>query len=278
MSVFVVCHRPDKCYVSALYRPICVGNKKERFPQGTLRDDTGENIAFMNDTYNELTALYRVWKDDELNCDDYIGLAHYRRYLGVGLPQSHYYFRSWERAEREVKKGEENFLSLPDKPDLIAPYPARHQTVERYYAAMHGNEDILLLLSVIDEYFPYYSDCAHRYFSGSEDYLCNLFIMKRELFMRYAQWTFDVIKKFTEARPVKGRLFISERITGIFIQKMIEEDKDVLFAPMIVVERKGEVFKKALSVRGRAGKKALLRAAAPTFVLRRYYRGVYGRK
>ena len=49
-----------------------------------IGDDTGDNISELNRNFNELTAIYWAWKNyDKLGNPDYIGLAHYRRFLAI---------------------------------------------------------------------------------------------------------------------------------------------------------------------------------------------------
>ena len=277
-KIYVVYHEPMAYRKSEVFAPICVGRRKDEFPQGFLRDDEGDNIADKNDVYNELTALYRVWKDENLHAD-YMGLAHYRRYLGLGLNESHYLYRTPEKAFRRIRKTEKNWLALSGA-DLVAPNPAHYKSVKDYYALAHGQDDVKTLLSVFKKDFPDYYDCAEKYFSGSDDYLCNLVVMKKDIFMRYASFLFAVLNKFVEKREKEGRLFVSERITGVFIQKMIDEGKDVRFAPVVTIEPREELGAAILKVRnseekGKQKWKPLVHAMIPTAMWRRYYRKVY---
>ena len=80
--IFVVCHDPSQTYerFSPPYVPICVGDKKNEFPSWFLRDDSGENIADKNAVFNEMTAIYWVYKHlEEVGNPDIIGFVHYRR-------------------------------------------------------------------------------------------------------------------------------------------------------------------------------------------------------
>ena len=281
-NIYVVYHIPGAYRKSEVYFPIAVGNKKEEMPTSFLRDDEGENIAYKNDSYNELTALYRIWKDEKL-IGEAVGLAHYRRYLGVGLPETHYLYRSTERAMRKIRKTEKAWAELPSDVDLVAPYPAQHRSVADYYALAHGKTDLPILLSVIEKYHPDYYDCAKRYLNGHDDYLCNLFVMKEDLFRRYAEWLFDVVEKFVEEKGDNGRLYVSERLTGVFIQKMIEEGKNVRFAPIVTIEPREsiKVALKKVRLSGEKGKqkwKPLVHALIPTALWRRYYRKTYEKR
>ena len=107
--------------------------------------------------------------------------------------------------------------------------------------------------------------------------------MKRDVFLRYASWLFDLIEKFLSVKTDVDRLFISERLTGIFIKKMEEEGKKVIYAPIVSVEPKDKLTHAARKVRessekGKQKWKPLTHYFIPTFLWRRYYRSIYRRK
>lgn len=66
------------------YKNIQVGTalSDKRF-EDMYHDNEGDfaNISIKNKQYCELTALYWMWKNNDLNEFDYFGLSHYRRYF-----------------------------------------------------------------------------------------------------------------------------------------------------------------------------------------------------
>lgn len=81
IKILVAAHKSCELPKDDVYLPIQVG--KALHPDldlGFQPDNTGENISEKNPYYSELTAIYWAWK----NCNaDFIGLVHYRRYLGL---------------------------------------------------------------------------------------------------------------------------------------------------------------------------------------------------
>ena len=81
-KIFVIYHRPETTIYSDVYQPICVGDNKDDFDKFYLRDDVGDNIAEKNYIFNELTAIYWVYKHiDEFKDYDHFGFCHYRRFF-----------------------------------------------------------------------------------------------------------------------------------------------------------------------------------------------------
>ena len=77
-KIYITYHKSSHLVNGVILSPIQVGTGPD-LPGCVLRDDSGVNIAHLNDRYCEMTAAYWVWKND---CShDFIGLLHYRRFF-----------------------------------------------------------------------------------------------------------------------------------------------------------------------------------------------------
>lgn len=84
--IYVVAHKQYLApHLDDGYKTIYVGDKirefaeKRKFLTDSNKEYNQDNISEKNASYCELTALYWIWKND--NVSFYIGLNHYRRYF-----------------------------------------------------------------------------------------------------------------------------------------------------------------------------------------------------
>lgn len=233
MKILICYHKKDVLIKDEVFAPIHVGRAiaRERFKYGDeqfqwlsenmIGDDTGENISKKNASYNELTAVYWAWKNyDKLGNPDYIGLMHYRR---------HFLFRESYDVVENVRSIDENYFKfinyneetiehLFDDCDYVA-HIGHVDEVYKHYKENHHIEDLDLAISILKEKYPEYTKTAEAYLKMSYVNLCNMFIMPRDMFFEYCGWLFDILGEFENRIDLTGkRLFISERLTGIFIE------------------------------------------------------------
>lgn len=237
-----VSHRIDldsRQVVDPLYVPVRCGSiYDEREDITMLGDDTGENISEERMSFCELTVQYWAWKNVEA---DFYGLCHYRRYLSFSETEypADAYGNVLEQFidEETIKKyglGGEMAEEIIDGYDLILPqaqdvsqYPEKYSSVwEQYVCAPHLHEkDLCLTLDIIKEKYPEYVEAANAYFNGTKAYMCNMYIMKKELFFQYSRWLFDILNTFKERVNMTGYSteeirtpgHIAERLLGIFV-------------------------------------------------------------
>ena len=78
IKILVAVHKPCTVPEGSVYVPVQAGRALYPAIGHIAGDDTGPNISAKNPNYCELTALYWGWKNLDA---EYLGLAHYRRYL-----------------------------------------------------------------------------------------------------------------------------------------------------------------------------------------------------
>lgn len=230
VKLLVCYHKPDYLLKDDVLTPIHVGRalakespNYEWMKNNMIGDDTGENISKKNSSYNELTALYWAWKNYEsLGDPDYIGLMHYRR---------HFIFRKSNRVVEDVYKIENDYFDyinysyntinhLFDDCDYIA-HIGHVDKVYKHYKENHHIEDLDLALKILKEKYPDYSQVADDYMDFSYGNFCNMFILPKKLFFEYCEWIFNILEEFEKQVDLTNkRLFISERLTGIFIESL----------------------------------------------------------
>ena len=237
-----VSHRIDldsKTVDDPIYIPVrCGAMYDDRDGLTMLGDDTGENISEQRESLCELTVQYWAWKNVEA---DYYGLFHYRRYLSFShdrhSPDAYgnvlEQFIDEETVQRYGLAGSavEKLISdydliLPEAQD-VSKYPEQFASIwEQYTTAPHLHEaDLHLVLDIIAEKYPEYTQTAQEYLKGQKAYMCNLYIMKRELFFQYSQWLFDILAAFRERSNMAGYSqeemrtpgHLGERLLGIFV-------------------------------------------------------------
>ena len=195
--------------------------------ENMIGDDTGDNISDRNDSYNEMTAVYWAWKNyDALGNPDYIGLMHYRRHfifrsdmldvLNIRDFNLKYYYKQINYSKKILEE-------LVEGCDFL-PHIGKVQNVYNHYIENQRKEDIDLANEIVLEKYPEYKETIRRYYSGDYSNFCNMCIFKKELFFKYCEWIFSILHEFENRVDMsEKRFFISERLTGLFIAKLMED-------------------------------------------------------
>ena len=237
-KIFVIYHKPETALISDVYQPLAVGKNASNFPNEFLRDNVGENISEKNPIYNEMTGIYWVFRHlDEFKDTQYFGFAHYRRlFCFNGLDKTAYVKKEFKQKLIEVDEDKigRNFSDY----DFIVPRPSHYRSVRKHFEKTHNKEDIDLLLKVIDEVAPKYKKDAEEYFDGGDEYLYNMFVFSKSQFEEYGNFIFPVLDKFVSEKKDIDRLYVSERLTGIFITHLLSEGKRALLLPILHIRSK----------------------------------------
>ena len=224
-----------------------------------IGDDTGENISHLNRFYAELTGIYWAWKNyDKLDAPDYIGFMHYRR---------HFVFNSKLKDILKPKKGdcyvryqkintqylddidvtEGAILEAVKDRAAVFPRPVElDSNVQEEWERMIKDcyleqSDFDKALQILSDLFPEYKKCAEQYLVSTKHYVCNSFIMAKDMFFKYCGWIFPILErlhsnidyKYKNLTSLRTVAFIAERLTGIFCYKTVLEAKkeEINFLP-----------------------------------------------
>ena len=238
IKILVCYHKKSSLLEDNILTPIHVGRAlaRKRLDQendeyewliaNMIGDDTGDNISKKNSTYNEMTSIYWAWKNyGKLGNPDYIGMMHYRRHfiLREGEIDVVHFDEMDEHYFEEINYSPENMQKLVEGCDFIA-HIGKVNNVYNHYLENHRQEDLDLAFDIMYEKYPEYRAVAEEYLAGDYSNFCNMFIFSRRIFFQYCEWIFDILNEVEKQIDVsEKRFFISERLTGVFIAKLMKD-------------------------------------------------------
>lgn len=202
-----------------------------------LMDGTAEDkfMAAHANEYCELLTQYWAWKYDDA---DYYGFGHYRRYFEFNDAIRSNAYRTVRRDYLNARTAEE--LGLNDVPkikqivgqsDVIVPQPFNYYIYTVYWQYKSADKlhirDLDEVMEIIRTEYPDYYPAAKQYLYGHYFYGCNMFVMRRELFMPYCEWLFAILRRFYERRDMAAEGYslesmrtpghLGERLFGIYL-------------------------------------------------------------
>jgi len=251
IKIFLVYHKKDFLLKDEILTPIHAGRALSlKYPgknkdldwlqENMIGDDTGDNISEKNSSYNELTAIYWVWKNyKQIGDPKYIGFMHYRRHFM--FREEKYSCIEFDEIEDtyfdKISYSPEKMLTIIDGYDFICPKPQWRTSMYEHFKRNHRIEDLERVIRILKEKYPKFSSAADIYLSGQKAYFCNMFVMPKEMFFDYAKYIFDILFEFERQVDITGkRLFISEWLTGIYITNLLEQGHMGRFFPTVTTE------------------------------------------
>lgn len=202
------------------YVPMMVGSSNKESPMGYLRDDYGDNISELNANYSELTGLYNLWKNFDVEVK---GIVHYRRYLKGNKKLK----KSVGAFDRILNSSE--IVESLNKYDAILPSKRNYyvESNESHYVHAHHEEPLDIVTQIIQSDFPDYAESYYRMLKSHEAHMFNMFIMKSEYFDKYCEWLFSILFKaqtkldLSDYSVQESRVFgfLSELLLDVWISK-----------------------------------------------------------
>jgi len=264
IGIYIVYHKEDVLFSNQVFKPISVGKFSNISSDKFLKDNTGDNISFKNDLYNELTALYWMWKNTK---DEYVGLNHYRRFFYTGFDLSFNFkllqksissiYKKYVRFEpyiktnsiknvqKELQRQQKTLLSLLDKNTIIVPnYQYLKEPVIVNYEKYHRLEDFLITDQVLRKLSNGFYLSWNKIKNDNALIAYNMFIMHRENFNDYLSFLFEVLFEVEKqikipTDPYQKRVmgFLSERIFTAYIHYLKEiKMKKIIHFPILLFQ------------------------------------------
>lgn len=196
IKIGIAAHRQYWMPETDIYLPIQVGAAgKENL--GYTRDDSGQNISERNPQYCELTALYWMWKNLDV---EYCGLVHYRRHFanpraaaGSGIkPGGTSSPRKLHPAKILDRRSLEPLLAGCD---IILPKKRNYyiENLYSHYAHSHYPEHLDRTREIIMRRCPDYLDSFDRVMRRISAHMFNMMIMKKDRMDQYCAWMFPIL-------------------------------------------------------------------------------------
>ena len=260
IKILIAYHKLDYVIKTDCYVPIQLGrsiteqdSKDGKISNDDLKilessmigDNTGENVSTNNRFINELTAVYWAWKNyNSLGNPDYIGLTHYRRHFifketnianREWLPNSNVYvFHNIDDDYLELINEKHLFSILGEYDGVISSlYDLRNldskylSCRERFLEMVGVSGEVFdIAITHILNNFPEYVTDVEKFLAEPKNYLCNMFVFKKEDFFEYCNFIFSVIDHLDKHKDLyaygdntqkRAPGFIAEWLTTIFI-------------------------------------------------------------
>lgn len=212
-SIYVACHKkfikPFK--YNGFLKYIEVGRYFHTKKFFRLNDYNGENISHKNLNYNELTALYWIWKNDKKS--DMVGLCHYRRYFASPMTNS-------SKLHKQLLKPKE-IMEILKTNDIIAhkigPFKMSCRTRISTEASHLRPQDINVLTEIISYlYGKKYVDAFNCILDRNWNYLDNMIICNKNLLDTYCQWLFPILEELEKRIDLDNLIGQEKRIFGLW--------------------------------------------------------------
>jgi hypothetical protein len=208
--IFVIGHKDFNLNALTGYSRLFVGPlatilaKKEDY-----LDSLGDNIAYKNSNYSELTGLYWLWKNLDFEIGT-LGVIHYRRFLMSNYKMNQ--LLSIDEATRIVSSGK-----------IIVPTSCtfrRYKTAENQYRRTHHIEDLNCTREVIKRLYPQDLPAFDIFLKKHQFYAFNIFVMSRSDFDAYSQWLFTILFEVEKMTDYANYSDYDKRIYGFLAERL----------------------------------------------------------
>ncbi len=211
--IYVVAHKEYNAYFSDIYQTIWVGKRQDELKQKYgigVCDNTGDNIADKNSNFNEMTALYWIWKNTS---DDITGLCHYRRFFYCPFHEG---FFKTPLSEGYIKRYLNSYdIILQKKADY------KNISLRDHYIANLPLTGLDICRERLSQYSPDYLDSFDAVMKWNGMHSCNMFISGRRFVEEYSEWVFPLLKEIDTSIDYTGWNDYERRTPGMLAELLL---------------------------------------------------------
>lgn len=209
--IYVVSHKSYEFPKDSFFVPLQVGKSPQKIAEHSVKDSSGNNIADLNSSFCELTAIYWIWKNTQ---DEFIGLSHYRRY-----------FSSNSDALKVNGKNIASSAELGDllkDTDILISKPRNYYitSIKNHYVHAHHQSDYTKLRDEISLQHPAYLADFDHVMGGTKISLYNMFVCKKSLIDEYFAWLFPILFALEKKIPYQDYDAYQKRVFGFMAERL----------------------------------------------------------
>jgi len=252
LKIFCVYFDRRPVWKSDCVEPIQAGKARTGVDLGMRADDTGDQISSENVRYGEMTAWYWVWKNylpqhPELT---HVGFSHYRRFLDFAGICDGKTRRTTYRKFRKVFDRHYNgreILSAVGDADLVmrGATDCGFATLREQYLDSHPKniDDFDRFVVLLRERHPDRTAEIDATLNAGRLAMELQFVMKRELFADFMEWTFSLCREFerrwtwggpAEGDQARAPAFLVERLFLVWLAiRRVEKGLRVKELPLV---------------------------------------------
>ena len=220
--------------VSTIYRKLLdslpnyispLGVGKNLFPSNWLDEKKGKNISNLNQYYGEHSGIYWVWQNcmDGFKENDWIGFCHYRKLWLNDLYEKKQKLNIGSLYSNLLK--ENNDIFKKNEVILIQPIIYQNKNLFQDFEDVHKTNILRESLSFFDINIK---NSFENHLNSNSLYPLNLFIVKKNIFIKYCETIFPWLEKCFELCKKKNLLkdyntrlpsFLSERFVSFWFSQ-----------------------------------------------------------
>lgn len=233
IEIYVAMHKEDIIpIVDDMYCYVQAGTALNKKIENVYHDDDGVNISLQNPYYCELTVFYWGWKNSQKRIK---GLCHYRRFFS----------NSYVNYNNKFFLNEKQIEAALNKYDIIVPTQTYYEYIkikDSYTIGDCGKKnDLVILRKVLKDNYPDYLKYYDELMQSYKMSYFNMLIARQEIYDKYAEWLFDVLKKAEKYIDMNERSGNQRRVYGYFGERLLnvwikKNNLSVKYYPVIKIE------------------------------------------